>query len=280
MYASTKLDGIRAVVLNGQLVSRTLKPIRNRHIQSVLARPELEGLDGELIIGAPYGEGVFQRSISGVMSQEGRPDFTYYVFDNHVLGRAGMIFGDRTEAVKESVKSLEHLFPQIIYLAQWPIMDINRLEQLEESFVQQGYEGVILRWAMAPYKLDRSTLKERYMLKLKRFSDSEARIVGFEELLHNDNEAQTDERGYTHRSSHKANKRGGGTLGKLRVQSISRPEWEFSIGTGLDFSLRNEIWNNQPKFIDRIVKFKYLEVGTLDLPRHPVFLGFRHSDDL
>ena len=34
VIASPKLDGIRALVIDGQLVSRTLKPIPNRYVQS------------------------------------------------------------------------------------------------------------------------------------------------------------------------------------------------------------------------------------------------------
>jgi DNA ligase-1 len=190
-----------------------------------------------------------------------------------------MVFGERIDAIEESVNKIKHLFP-IVHLTQWPINDLPHLEKLEESFVAEGFEGVILRWALSPYKLDRSTLKERYMLKLKRFSDSEAKIIGFEELLRNDNEATIDERGLTVRSSHKDNKRPGNTLGKLRVQDLTRPEWQFAVGSGFDSALRDQIWQNQDSFLHKVIKFKYLEVGTLDLPRHPVFIAFRHEDDL
>lgn len=53
LFASVKLDGIRCVIKDGVALSRTLKPIRNQYIQSLLGRPEFNGLDGELIVGDP-----------------------------------------------------------------------------------------------------------------------------------------------------------------------------------------------------------------------------------
>lgn len=46
LLASHKLDGIRALVLGGVVVSRNLKPIPNRHVQALFGRREYEGLDG------------------------------------------------------------------------------------------------------------------------------------------------------------------------------------------------------------------------------------------
>lgn len=44
--ASPKLDGIRCIVLDGQVLSRSLKPIRNKFIVKQLQG--LPNLDGEL----------------------------------------------------------------------------------------------------------------------------------------------------------------------------------------------------------------------------------------
>lgn len=280
-YASTKLDGIRAIVLNGQLVSRTLKPIRNQYIQKIFGRPEFEGLDGELIVGAPKGEGVFARTSSGVMSEAGDPSFTFHVFDLHNLENVPYI---------ERLSSLYRLVDSIIkakeYIQVVPQMKmegdngLRLLEEFESQCVEEGYEGAILRWWVAPYKFGRSTLRERYMMKLKRFEDSEARIIGFEEMLHNDNEAQTDGRGYTTRSSHRDNKRPSGMLGKLVTQDIKNSQWQPKIGSGFDHALRDQIWNNQAAYLGRIVKYSFLPIGIKDQPRHPVFKGFRDPTDL
>ena len=64
-----------------------------------------------------------------------------------------------------------------------------------------------------PYKCGRSTVREGYLLKLKRFADGEAVILGCCEQMHNANAAQQDAFGRTKRSSHKDNKIGKATLG-------------------------------------------------------------------
>lgn len=45
-------------------------------------------------------------------------------------------------------------------------------------------------------------------------------------------------------------------------------------------SLRSEIWNNQSKYIGKLVKYKSQKVGEKDAPRFPVFLGFRDLKDM
>ena len=128
------------------------------------------------------------------------------------------------------------------------------------------------------YKQGRSTLKQGWLLKVKRFLDAEAVVVGLVEKMHNNNEATLDERGYTKRSSHKENKVLANTLGALTV--YSGEFGEFDIGTGLDDNLRQLIWNNKGDYVGKLVKFKYFPIGIKDKPRLPVFLGFRHEDDI
>ena len=81
VYVSTKLDGIRCLIIDGVAYSRSLKPIRNKYVQELFGKPEYNGLDGELVVGDIYAKDVFQKTTSGVMSAEGTPDVKFYVFD-------------------------------------------------------------------------------------------------------------------------------------------------------------------------------------------------------
>jgi DNA ligase-1 len=276
LYGSPKLDGIRAIVKEGMLVSRTLKPIPNLHTQALFGRPEYEGLDGELIVGLAHGEGVFARTTSGVMSRHGIPGVTFWVFDD--LSCCKKPFFERLQLTIARVHGLRccHMWP----VPQRIIRTFPELEEVEDKFVSQGYEGIILRSPQAPYKFGRSTRTEGYMGKLKRFKDSEGVILGFEEMMHNDNEGTKDARGFTVRSSHKANQRPAGMLGKLQVRDLHEPGWLFGVGSGFDHALRQEIWQNKEKYRGKIIKYKYLPIGTIDAPRHPIFLGFRDPADL
>ena len=52
LWVSPKLDGIRAIIRDGVVMSRSLKPIPNKHVQRILGNsPGIEGYDGELIVG-------------------------------------------------------------------------------------------------------------------------------------------------------------------------------------------------------------------------------------
>ena len=79
IYTQPKLDGIRVIIKDGIVYSRSLKAIPNKYVQSLFGH--LHGLDGELIVGNPTAHDVFQKTTSGVMSKEGEPDVTLYAFD-------------------------------------------------------------------------------------------------------------------------------------------------------------------------------------------------------
>ena len=128
------------------------------------------------------------------------------------------------------------------------------------------------------YKMGRSTTKDGILLKIKRFDDAEAVVIGIEEKLSNQNEALKDAFGRTKRSTHQANMVATGTTGALRVRTADG--MEFSIGSGLNDDLRAEIWANKEAFVGKIAKYKSFNIGVKELPRHPVLLGFRDPDDM
>ena len=75
---SPKLDGVRAIVINGVVMSRNLKPIPNAYIQKILG--EFEYYDGELIVGDPTDPACYRNTVSGVMSMDGEPKVKFWVF--------------------------------------------------------------------------------------------------------------------------------------------------------------------------------------------------------
>lgn len=82
MLASPKLDGIRCTVWGGEAFSRSLKPIPNAFVTETIRAAALPYvLDGELVVGPAQAKDVYRRTVSGVMSRDGEPDFTFWVFD-------------------------------------------------------------------------------------------------------------------------------------------------------------------------------------------------------
>lgn len=142
----------------------------------------------------------------------------------------------------------------------------------------------MIRAERGAYKCGRSTEREGGLVKVKRFVDAEAVVVGFVEEMHNANEATRDALGNTERSTSKAGLVGKGTLGALVVRRTDpyvdamRPL--FNIGTGFTAAQREDFWNRREELLHTLVKFKHFDHGTVDAPRHPVFLGFRAPEDM
>lgn len=266
LLASAKLDGIRAIVRDGVAYSRSNKPIPNKWVQSKLSH--LEHYDGELIVGEPTSKSVYRDTTSHVMAHDkDHFDLRFYVFDH--IETMQLEYTGRAKKIKAGGAS-------IFKHEQSLVTDMDTLIAYEEMCLELGYEGLILRDPNAPYKMGRSTMNEGYLLKLKRFMDAEATVIGFEERMHNGNEATVSELGRTKRSSHKAGKSGRGDLGAIRVRFQGV---EFNIGTGFTDDERATVWADQDNYLGRLAKFKYFPVGVKEAPRHPVFLGWRDKSD-
>lgn len=268
-----KIDGLRCLIINGIPVSRSLKPIRNKHIHEVLSGLPL--LDGELI----QKGGNFQESTHVVMSENGGDDWVYLVFDyisdlDNIPG-----YAERMRQLKDLSETTE-LPPQIQFLFPEYVYEKSELLEIHRQHLADGHEGTMIRSPEGPYKFGRSTVKEGTLLKLKQFDDFEARIIGFDEMMHNENEATTNALGHAERSSHKENKVSSGVLGSFIVQHCKHPIMTFRVGTGLTAAQREQFWNERDSLVGKIIKVRAMNYGVKDLPRHPVFLGFRDLDDM
>lgn len=271
VYATPKFDGIRALVIDNKLVSRTFKPIKNKNIVETL-KSLPSGLDGELIAGN------FQETTHRVMKvEETEGEWAFHVFD-YVKDNLEKPYWERMEDLREWWTEHDSSIINIIPVIPEIINDQAQLTAYELQCLDRGYEGVIIRSRTGPYKCGRSTLKEGYLLKIKRFKDNEATIVGFVEYEHNTNEAEKDNFGRTKRSSKQEGKMPGGMLGNFILQLPDGQQ--FGCGTGFTHAQRKEYWTNKEQLLGKLVKFKHFEIGEKDLPRHPVFLGFRDQDDI
>lgn len=268
LFASVKLDGIRCLVIDGVAYSRNMKPIKNEYVQKCIGKPEYNGLDGELIVGDIFAKDCYRATSSGVMSKDGEPDFGFYVFDRWDMENF------KFETRYTNIPKL----PFVEIVSQWEMNSEGELLMFETELLEKGAEGVMVRSIDGIYKNGRSTAKDGILGKLKRFSDAEYRIVGFVERMHNANEATINALGHTERSSHKENLVGLGDLGALVLETADGQQ--FNCGTGFDDALRAEIWANQGAYLGRMAKVKSFLIGVKDLPRFPVFLGFRDEGDI
>lgn len=274
LLASPKLDGIRFCVFGGVAYSRSLKLIPNKFIQRYVKEHAfaLEGVDGEIIIGSPTAEDCFNATTSGVMRIEGEPDFRLYAFD---LYEEGVPYDIRYSCLCE----LEDKMPErLVIVRHTEITDFESIQALEERYLNQGYEGLMLNNADALYKCGRSGTKNPELIKKKIFTDSEFEIIGYEPKYTNQNEAQTNELGRTFRSSSKEGLVALETLGALILKTEGGST--FSCGSGFTDVSRAFYWGIRESLPGQLAKVKHFEIGAKDSVRFPIFLGIRDKLDL
>ena len=267
VYASPKEDGYRSMVQRGMLVSRNGLPVLNRELQARYSRREYEGLDGELTAGPPNGVGVFHRTSKIVRKASAdASSVRFNVIDLHwdSEGSSGLDLSARVKMMRNTwPKQVDGLcgIPQIL------IKNVEQLKCFEQKCLAQNYEGVMLRRAdqgaypQKPGKENRSTLREFYLVRMKRFEQAEAIIVAVHPLEHNLNTERTA-------GGKRSSKKVGMVVDRSRVGSATLRDCktgvEFDTNIGAE---RLRQWKGWPSAIGRKVRYKYQLCGTVDRPR-------------
>jgi len=277
VVCTPKVDGIRCLNPDGRILSRSFKPIPNVHIRTTLERILPIGGDGEL-----FSSSSFQKVTSDVMSRSGEPDFTFCMFDFVRDGNLETPYIDRLRKMVSWYRDVSEETKKYIRILPFKVIrSAKELREYESKVLDKGFEGVILRAPYGPYKCGRSTWREQWMLKLKIFFDSEAKVIDLEEQSSNQNELEKNEFGLAKRSGKKSGKIKTGRLGKFIAKDIhSGVEFKCGSGQGLTVELRQEIWDNKTEYVGKIFKYKYQPHGVKNLPRIPIWLGFRDERDM
>jgi DNA ligase 1 len=270
---SPKLDGIRLCKYQGNVVTKSGKQIPNLFVRNWCNQHLPEGFDGELIVGDPNLDTTYNTTFRGVMTIAGDPDFRFYVFD--LIGDAG------AEKRLEQIHSILYYNPQprIIPVQQCMVHNLSDVDRLYNEFLEQGYEGAILKNPEGLYKFGRSTPKCQTQLKLKPEEDFDAQVVAFEEAMHNGNVAFVNEVGETDRSTHKENLSGLGMVGGIWVRDKEGKEFKISPGK-LTHPERVQVWQNKESLIGHWLKYRSMTYGVKDAPRHGRFLCWRDVSDV
>lgn len=294
-----KIDGMRVLIDEACIPrSRSGKEHKNRYLRDFCRHhPSLRGLDGEIVSGLQYDANSFRESMSGIRAEDGSPEFTFYAFDFFHEPWHAEAYEHRRDAVLQLLAALHSptgsetgkILSDGIYTAklilcpQREVHTVDEINAQEEYLLTQGWEGAILRRPDLPYKFNRSTNRGGELIKLKRFEDDEAVVVGCYPWERNDNEATTDVRGYTTRSAHQKNMVSIDRLGGFHCTLLRDPSVRFDVGVfrGWGHSNRDRLWAERDSLIGRILKFKHQGYGGgYDRPRTPVGLGWRDVDDL
>lgn len=272
---SAKLNGIRCIVFGGVAYSRSLKPLPNKMIQEWAKANQgaLEGLDGEIIAGDDiYAYDALNRSTSLVMAFDKVGKFNFCVFDCY---DAEITYQTRYLSIAGS--DIESI-PNVLLVKHELCFTEDHVNHYEAYYKNLGAEGLMRRNLEGQYKCGRSGTKNPELMKIKRFVDAEFKIIGYEEKMHNANEATTNELGRTARSTCKENLVPMGTLGALILETTEGKP--FNCGTGFDDATRDYLWSIRLTLPGQYAKIEYFPEGMQDVPLLPVFIQIRNPIDM
>lgn len=291
-----KIDGVRAMNLNGTLTGRSLDPFKGFGITEYFSRDKFLGLDGEMILGS--NPACPERLCSATTGAMGRfkgvtemPDLTWWVFDHLHPQHLSLGYAHRYDMLRKRVKELDH--PRVKLVPLHVVVGLTELKRFVGEFAEQGYEGTIIRNPDAPYKPGRATLKGQELWRVKPWADFEVLVTGITEGQRNLNEAKKNTLGRTERSSAKAGQVPNGQVGSIQGTLLAdfydpitgRLLFEkglpITAGSGEMSVAEATVFFKKPEtIVGHIAKIKHMTHGVKDLPRFPTFVSLRMKEDM
>jgi ATP-dependent DNA ligase len=170
-FVQPKLDGVRCYMTEGLLMSR-----KGTEIVSCPHLKLMQGLDGEL-----YNHDLkndFNKIISLTRKtkptleeiQEAANKVQFWVYDYPEYNQ--LVFSERYEILKNSLSSGKYQ-DKIKLVPTYEITSMEELKVYHEQFIEEGYEGSIIRMDLGGYENKRS----KQLLKKKDWQDAEFKII-------------------------------------------------------------------------------------------------------
>lgn len=170
-FIQPKLDGVRCYMDGRKLMSRSGNEILScPHLQY-----NFHGLDGEL-----YNHDLkkdFNKIIS--LTRQSKPTLQdledsknliqYWVYDYPYL--ADKVFSERYEELRQFFTQYSPVGYKLV--PTYPVYKMTDITRMHEMFLEQGYEGSIIRLDLGAYENKRS----KQLLKYKDFQDAEFKII-------------------------------------------------------------------------------------------------------
>lgn len=282
MLASVKFDGTRCICVGGELLTRNMKPQKNRnlpeHLRSLVdfCRRESMVMDMELYDHTLGSHG----DHTSILASHDKPipeTMTAHYFDCLTLDEW---HSGKAEPFSERIaRAWDIAFgePWLRPVAHRPVMHEQDARFTFADAVGLGYEGIMLRCPNAPYKHGRATPKEGIIFKFKQFETIDGVILeviqrrkmkegldrtltptGHLERIHTKDSFDLDE-----------------MVGAFRVRFEDGTESEVNYGRGFNHETRRQHWNERESLIGRCVEVRHLPHGAKDGIRIGTLVRFR-----
>ena len=287
--ASFKIDGVRGIFNLGRFVSRSFKDIQNKQLREKF-KPLIEytQLNNIIIDGEIYDETLtFQEIITHTMTQDFEDPKTIKKFGKIIQIPESMKFHIFDTIIEndflkpfqyrlDDAYNIHNNFKNITKFVEHKIVENHK--QVHDLFMEaldNGMEGVMLRNPEGKYKNGRATEKEDIIYKVKPYRTYDAKILSVTQgtSVKEGVAKEKDEFGHS-KTSIKKDDRELSNMAKDFVVLYEGKELRVSLSSATHEE-RKEIWLNKNKYVNKYIEDKGMDVGSKDLPRHPVFLRFR-----
>ena len=294
VFCQPKIDGVRAMNLNGTLTGRSLDPFPGTGITEYFSRPELIGLDGEMILGSDMSAERLCSLTTGALSKfkgvTEMADLHWVVFDYVTPETAGLPYKERFQRLRDRVELLGdprvHLIPNAHIGTRALLDDLIALDS------ETGYEGTIIRNPNAVYKEGRATKKGQELWRVKPWGDFEILVTGITEGQRNENEAKKNTLGRTERSSAQVGMVPNGQVGSIQgvlVRDLVVNGGSLTIVAGtavtagsgeMTVAEAKHYFENPHEIVGKWARVKTMVYGVKSLPRFPTFVSLRMAEDM
>jgi len=264
-YAQPKIDGMRCIGIKKEGVlkfyTRTGKDITSlewlaRKIEEATPGQEFV-LDGEIENGTLEETGVIRRK------DEQAEEATYTIFGKynlyewetkkHTIPYEYTYIETDTFVKQLNIQGLR-MIPNYRILASNEDEFHKKIQEYTEIFIEQGYEGSVLKTMNHVYNPSAGTRRSPDWIKVKPHIDADGIIIAIEEGegLHR------------------------GMVGRFLVEW---PGGTFDVAPGkLSHDARKHIWENPKLYIDQKIEFRYQLLSIYGVPRHAFCSKIRGSE--
>lgn len=257
VYIQPKLDGVRCLFTQNGAYSRNEKQFMNvRHIEMAL-KPFFDQQPNVILDGELYNHKLkndFEKIISLVRKQKPTADDrldAQHLVQFHVYDYFNGVKYDSYKARMQQLACSDIYDAQIKYVPAKLVDSYNYARELHTEFLDQGYEGSIIRLD-GLYKHGRSY----DLMKFKDFSDTEATIIGYE-------------LGKGKRE---------GTIGKFLMVDDEGIKFGCPPGKGYNYKDLANILININDYIGKRATFTYFQRTKAGSYRHPLFKTLRNYE--
>jgi DNA ligase 1 len=275
--ASPKVDGIRCLIINGELLTRSMKPQPTRALKTFLKEAIEYSIKNQVAIDGELYDHTkpFNWHQSTFRSFDGQPLPTTKLWVIDVV--SNMLWGNTTngwrfgELIHQDIIAGVGKLENCRAIPQAWAHNAGQAASLYDQYIHDGCEGMMLRDPERGYKHGRSSPSEQWLLKFKALVDYDAKIIDVVEgqKLKEGAEVRMTPTGDKDRSHKQADFEPSGMAGYIVVELEDGRTVRIGTWKGWTHELRLSMLHNKEQYVGRWIRFRSQAVGEVDAPRIP-----------